>query len=168
MPDFVESQPLFDIPVYRCSEGEYGKEFSEIERRYMGRFDERGAPISYSKIHQQFMETHWYPWKFNEIIGYIHLHVEHSPTVRIKIDGDLFYVNVKRIGRGFKGKMFGIGKIFEHFVYEKNTSRQIYEGLVTGLEKLSHHRPLEKRYLYLEDFRRIGSLVDWRKLIGLE
>src|SRR5574341_807400 len=128
-PGFVQSKPLFDIPIYRCSETEYGKEFSEIEHRYMQGFDSEGAPISYAKIKKQFMETYWYPWKFNEIIGYIHLHVEHSPTVRVKIDGDLFYVKAKRIAKGVKSKILGMGKIYEYFVYPSSTSRQIYEGL---------------------------------------
>ena len=122
MIDFVESKPLFDIPIYRCSEGKYGKEFSETERRYMQQFDRETAPISYAKIKSQFMETYWYPWKFNEIVGYIHLHVEHSPKIRVKIDGDLFYVKAKRIVKGGKGKIFGMVKS-TNILFIQNTHR---------------------------------------------
>jgi hypothetical protein len=159
---------LFDIPVYRCSEIEYAKEFAKQKQRYMQSFDKETTPQTYDKVEKSFIQTYWYPWKFNEVIGYVHLTVAGSPELRLKIAGDLFYVSAKRTVKGGKDKIFYRGKIYEHFVWPKHTSQQIYADLLEGFEKLSKRRYLNKRYLYLEDFRRIGPSTNWRQVLGLE
>jgi hypothetical protein len=97
-----------------------------------------------------------------------HLTFDGSPKSRIKIVGDLFYPRAKRIVRGGKGRVFGTGKIYEHFVWPQHTSQQIYKDLLCSLEGLSKKRPLDKRYLYLEDFCRFGPVINWRQIFGFE
>jgi hypothetical protein len=153
---------IIDIPVYRCTEVTHATEMENQRGRWLKGFDQQTAPQTYARVERRWEQEYWYPWKFNEIVGYIRLY--HTGWRQVK--GDLHYVRAKRIVKGGKSKIYYRCKIFEHRASEKHTSRAIYEDLLRGLERLTARRSLQQHYLDLEAFRKFGPLIDWRQLLG--
>ena len=153
---------IIDIPVYRCTEARHATEMESQRRRWLKDIDQQTAPQTYARVERWWQQEYWYPWKFNEIVGYIRLY--HTGWLQVK--GNLYYVRAKRIVKGSKSKIYYCCKIFEHRASETHTSRAIYEDLFYDLEHLTAQRPLQQRYLDLEAFRKFGPLIDWRQLLG--
>jgi hypothetical protein len=154
-------EAIIDIPVYRCTEKMHSIEMANQRERWLKGFDQNTVPQTYALVERRFEQEYWYPWKFNEIVGYIRLY--HTGWLQVK--GNLYYVRAKRIVKGVKSKIYYHCKIFEHRASPKQTSRAIYEDLLFGLERLTKRKPLQQRYLDLEAFRKFGPLMDWRQLI---
>ena len=156
------SNYIFDIPVYRCDEMTHHKEYEKIKERKLKPFSKDDTPLAYTNMKQWVEQEYGYPWKFNEIVGYLRLFIHGN-----RIKGDLHHIKVRYPRRGTKGKIFYQGKVFEYTPKLSDTSLMIYEGLLDSLRQLKHP-PLHRRYLELEEFVKYGKFVDWRNLIEAE
>jgi hypothetical protein len=154
-------EAIIDIPVYRCTEKMHAIETEKQRERWLKGFDQNTVPRTYALVERRFEREYAYPWKFNEIVGYVCLYREGEFHVK----GNLHYVRAKRIVKGVKSRIYYHCKIFEHRASPKQTSRAIYEDLLFGLERLTKRKPLQQRYLDLEAFRKFGPLMDWRQLM---
>lgn len=162
---------LFDIPIYRCTIERHSQEMEIKKKNYMIL-----PKIQDSKIYQEalkrrmisFEERCWYPWKYNEIIGWISVYLDES-----KVRGDLWFVR-QRISRLLKKKRFLYrADIFEWPLFfwsdiHNMTSEQVFEDLKeTILKFIKDHRVLKnsKYYIDFTCFNNVGRLIDWKSLL---
>jgi len=154
---------ILDIPIYRCSSQTHEKEMSEEKRKLIEFCKVEEGTDSYSIISQSFDRDKWYPWRYNEIIGWIQIILNRS-----KLIGELWFVK-NRISRKLKSKRFFYqGKAFECFLqnYKDNTEiakhvfnslKEYYLGSING----------KKRYIDLEDVEFKLTMIDWQLAIKL-
>ena len=85
---------FFEIPIYRCTLDAH-TEFIAREKdsylRYVGA-DPINTPDSYASALASFERERWYPWRFNEVVGWIRLYRYGS-----QIRGELWFVRSKRL-----------------------------------------------------------------------
>ena len=156
------SNYIFDIPVYRCDEITHSKEYEEIKTKKLLSFNKDTTPLAYTSMEQWIEQEYWYPWKFNEIVGYLRLFIDGH-----RIKGDLHHIKARKLRRGTSGKIFYYSKIFEYTPNLSDASLIIYNNLLNNL-RLLKHPPLHRRYLDLDGFIKYGKFVDWRKLLDAQ
>jgi hypothetical protein len=151
----------FEIPIYRCNQDTHTKEMESQLKEYTNEEIKEVAPESYQHWINYFHRSMWYPWKFNEAIGWICLYIFGS-----QIRGDYFLITSKRIGKGTRNKRFKFyGKAFEHSLPRNLSSSEIYQEITIALNMLKKNRPFKNRYLDLSSFETIGQFVDWVSLV---
>lgn len=153
---------FFEIPVYRCNQDTHAKEMKNKEIEYTIEEYKETAPSSYQNMINYFNDTIWYPWKYNEIIGWIYLYV-----MGTQLRGEYYFTTAKRIGKGINKKKFKYcGKAFEHSLTCTDSSNEIFKEILTVLEKVNKNEtPFKKRYLDLRTFKTVGEFVDWKNLV---
>ena len=155
-------QYYFEIPVYRCDPDTHTKEMKIKEKEFTVEEYKETAPISYQNILNHFHHTICYPWKYNEVIGWICLYI-----MGTQIRGDYYFTSAKRIGKGIRKKKFiYFGKAFEHSLPRNLSSDEIYQELIDVLERINkNERPFKNRYIDLDSLKTIGEFVNWEKLV---
>jgi GNAT superfamily N-acetyltransferase len=108
-----------------------------------------------------FDRAKWYPWRYNEIVGYIRL-----VTRRSEIVGELFLRDAKRLAGRPTARFLYKGDLFLVYVRPEWTNaqilQQIHEELIAFLRS---DRTLRRRVLDTEVLLSIGPFVDWRGLV---
>ena len=156
---------IYDLPVYRLKQDVYYKDRedwlekhlpdSEFMREYYAKNPER-------RIHakQHADDASWGPWDFNEIIGYVRLHI-----VGTQIRGEYWCHEAKRYTRTRR-------KIFKwqsnKLVTEMNlpvasTNRAIGMVIDDYIEACSQELP--GRYIDSARFEAISPHMNWKSLI---
>jgi len=166
--DIVRSSPgdeklCFEVPIYRCSEDKYADEMAKEKARCLGplnRLREK-APQSYATAERRFDENEWYPWPYNEAIGWIQISVHGT-----EIKGELYFVKAKKIRRSISKRFHWTGEFFQIDVFPNDSSTKIYNTICAELDKFRSERPYRKRHVDTEAFRNIGPFVDWRRLVN--
>ena len=156
---------VFDIPIYRCTIEKHARELQEEKKKFLSPLFKYGPEIvhsqSYAFQQNYFDREKWYPWYFNEIVGWIRLF-----TLEDQIKGELWFVKAQRIRKGLKKKrMYYVGEAFRLWRFPKKSSTQIYEKLCSILDRVRTEKPLKGRYVDMELFHSIGPHVDWKKLL---
>jgi hypothetical protein len=103
--------------------------------------------------------------RFNEIIGYIEVHIVGS-----QLRADYWFTDKSRIvlGSRSKGHLTWRGKLLEkHFPpYRELGSSTIFESFRKSLQRaVGESDRLRKRYVDFTAFDRCGPFVDWSSLI---
>jgi hypothetical protein len=135
---------------------------TEYKTRLLGppsRFREKAK--SYAAAERRFDEKEWYPWPYNEVIGWIQISVCGS-----EIKGDLYFVDSKKIRRGIKKCFRWTAELFQIEVFPNDSSTKIYNAICAELDEFRSEMPYRKRYLHTEAFGDIGPFVDWRGLVN--
>lgn len=162
----ISEKYFFEIAVYKSKEDVYNSEMERERQEYLSKLmasrDE--APDSYAFAEKWFDEKNWYPWRYNQIIGWLRLYI-----LGTQVRAEYFFIDAKRITRRIKDKKFlWCGKAFELNFDLPNSSSTIYSGICKALKGLSKKHPFKKGYIDLEAFYQIGPFVNWRTLIGLD
>lgn len=152
----------FEIPIYRCDLGTHTKEMKAKEKEFTIEEYKDSAPISYQNMIDHFHRDIWYPWKYNEVIGWICLYI-----MGTQIRGDYYFTSAKRIGKGIRKKRFNYyGKAFEHSLTRNLSSNEIYQEIINELEHLNkNNKSFKNRHIDLKSFKIIGEFVDWKLLV---
>lgn len=162
---------FLEIPIYRCDQNQHTKETEKERKNHIAsRF--RFAPELPQKIYKE-LRTHaendfnvhlWYPWRYNEIVGWIRLCADGT-----RIVGELWYIKAKTIRRRLVKKEFFYTsmKFIELNVHSNDSSEEIFKKICTELEQLNSKRLLKKRYMDIDIFNTIGPFIDWRQLLAL-
>lgn len=154
---------FFYVPVYRCSFDKFSSDFENWKNMELEKIAElkNTAPGTY-EISKNIIEKHFYPWYFNEVIGWISLFV-----LGEQIRGDYFFIPNKRINKGIIKKKFNCyGKAFEISIYRNEDSHIIFNKVRDAINELSAESPFKKRHIDLQTFDRTFKFVDWRKLLN--
>jgi len=158
---------FFDIPIYRCPIEKHTGEMEKEKQRLLDLGVQNGneIPESYaSDVKRYFHNWVWYPWRYNEIIGWIRLYV-----LKQQIRGEYWFIRAKLIRKNSRRKgIYHSGKAFECDFHPDQPAAKIYEEICCELERLSNEEPFKGRYLDLEAFHNIGPFVNWRQLMGFD
>jgi tRNA G26 N,N-dimethylase Trm1 len=161
---------FFEIPIYRCDQNQHTKEIEEERKNYIAnRF--QFAPELSQEINKQIRTSAendfnihlWYPWRYNEVVGWIRLCADGT-----RIVGELWYIKAKTIRRRLVKKEFLCitMKIIELNVHSNDSSKEIFNKISTELEQLNSIRLLKKRYIDIDIFKTIGPFIDWCQLLA--
>ncbi len=160
---------LVDIPIYRCSVEKHTQELDEAKKkRLQYLIDLHGPKVknsnSYEWIGNDFDRRSWYPWRYNEVIGWIRIY-----ALGDQARGELWFTNAKRIRSDLKNKkIFYIGKAFEMAVFKSQSSKDIFNAICEELVLQEKVAPIKGRYLDKDMFYRIGKFINWRQIFGME
>jgi hypothetical protein len=152
----------FEIPIYRCNQDTHIKEMKANEAEFTVEEYKESAPKSYQNLINIFHRAIGYPWKYNEVIGWICLYIMGN-----QIRGDYYFISARRIGKGIRKKRFNYcGKAFEHYLPKNLSSSEIFQEIVKELERLNkNEKPFRNRHIDLKSFKIIGEFVDWKLLV---
>jgi|GEM_PF-4496923 len=167
---------FFDIPIYRCSPEVLEEEFETAKRKYVDNAKKavKEPDASFDELlENHFVNENWYPWHYNEIIGWLELYAMIDEQ-RIRIGANIYFINNLRICRsnkrriitpyGFRkdgSKRFHSPVIFEFQLTEPYDNKTIFEKLTGALENLMNRAVFKSRYVELNKFFEIGRFVDW-------
>lgn len=160
---------FFDVPVYRLVEEKY---YSDQNRFVEGilfppddpnsenrRKKERENPSVHAGARDRLGQSYGGCWRYNEIIGYIRLHLLGS-----QIRGEYFSVTKTRVVRTRK-------KVLEYQTHKlapeidipaTATSSDIYELVIEYVNRCK--REIKERFIDSELLEFVGQYVNWQKL----
>lgn len=151
---------FFDIPVYRISpeayqailEAKHAGLETDVHHRFLK------ANLALPVHDRALIDSLGGSWMYNEIVGYIRLHLIGS-----QIRGEYFEKSNLRVSRKvqFKYKTHKLAPELELPLTKKNAD--IYSVILQYLQSCKHELP-KKRYLDTSIVETIGSLVNWKKL----
>lgn len=164
---------FFEIPIYRCSPEKHNKETDDMHEEAIRFFDVQKRMLPEhdfsDNIERRFLRL-YSPYDYNEVIGWIRLYI-----LGTQIRGRYYFESdpknpelyKTRINRGIRKKRFiDCGKAFEMSTYKDQTSTEIFSDLLEELERLNKEEsPFKKRYLDLEQLKKMGPFVDWKYLV---
>jgi hypothetical protein len=118
------------------------------------------APESYQAAVNAFHNGMWYPWNYNEIVGYLNLYI-----MGTQFRADSWFITKKRINKGIIKKTFKYsGKEFEKYIPKEFSSREIFEFILKQINALNL-KSYKRFHFDLRAFKVIGSFVNWTSLI---
>jgi hypothetical protein len=154
---------LLDIAIYRCTRDRHASQLEAAKARFASAF--RGADAIADRKRKElrdfFDRAKWYPWRYNEIVGYIRL-----VTRRSEVVGELFLRDAKRLASRPTARFLYKGDLLLMYVRPEWTNVQILQQIREELTALlrSDGR-LRRRALDTEVLLSIGPFVDWRGLV---
>jgi hypothetical protein len=157
--------PIFEVPMYWCSDDDFSRRYTRDLKAYMDRFErEISLPLSRStrmNLEDSFWRRYVAPWKFNQIVGWLTIYILGS-----QVRADVWFVNAKRFGRKLRKKHFSLfGKAFEVHTRPTETSATIFASLLEELRDYEKSHSWRRVVLDLECLQNLGPLVNWRRLI---
>ena len=156
-------QTFSEIPIYRCSPDKHESWFVGEKKKSLLPFEATRdtAPESLAISKQWFDEWHWYPWRYNEVIGWLRLY-----ALGGQIRAELWFVKAKRIVRETRKRIFFVGKAFEISFRSTDQNPEIGELVLRTLRDLKRQPLYRKRYVDLECFELVAKHLDWQGLLG--
>ncbi|HEY0244977.1 MAG TPA: hypothetical protein VGC01_05395 [Mucilaginibacter sp.] len=164
----TENNSLFEIPVYRVSPTVFEKELNAKADKYMlanplssyeQYHDKKTAKDKFDALRQWYKSHVGYPWKFNEIIGYVLLNID-----RDIFSGELFLNEKKRIFQNSSGKIVYKTEAFRFDVIHSMTNKEIFHKILSELQSLNTKDNTRGRFIDTNRFETIGKFVNWRSL----
>jgi hypothetical protein len=151
---------FFDIPVYRCSQDKHSAEMDSEKCRFLGRLQRTSTAEINDDLERLFDREVSYPWRFNDIIGWIRLFVL-GPQLR----GELWWNRTTRqVKRGRKRFSFD-GEAFELNLLNVNDSTEIVRLILERLNSLNRHFLFKGRYIDLSLFMNLSPYINWQSLM---
>jgi hypothetical protein len=159
----VHERYFLDIPIYRCPIDKHTKELEDKQNRFLDKMLEPkdSASESYKNAKLWWNESKWYPWKFNEIIGWLRLFV-----LTRQIRGQLWYSKTKRIYPRSNDIIYLMGNVFEHTFSQEQSDSEISLEVTAELIEFQKRKSMKGRFLDLECYSSIESSINWHKLLG--
>jgi len=166
----IEHNSLFEIPIYRISPTSFD---SELEKKLdrltfpnpLSSFEEHYAPEKAKEKYQEYRDKHQsdiaYPWKFNEIIGWILLNIDSDI-----FSGELFLKKGERIGKSSRRRISHKDEAFRFDVTQQMTNMDIYSRVMTNLKNLKGQGILKKRFIDMNRFETVGKYLNWKKMFA--
>ena len=158
---------IIDIPVYRCKPEVFE---AEVEQERAEWLSDPGLPEESRKGLWQYYDKRHGPWKYNQIIGWLHLRF--SPS---QVRASIFWVvnesgeRMNRIRRRICHKQFLYQDqtVIAEFSGMQLSSLEIFDLILTGLKELENEKPFKGRYIDIGCLQEIGRFVDWRSFLDL-
>jgi hypothetical protein len=159
----ITNQYFLDIPIYRCQLEKHTKELATKKTQFLAPLLKTKdiAPVSYSNAELWWSEKKWYPWKFNEIIGWLRLFVFSN-----QIRGELWRTRTKRIFPKSNSVIFYVGNVLEHAFIQEQSDSEISDEVTAELLLFQKRKNMKGRFLDLECYYSLISNIDWHKILG--
>lgn len=150
---------IFNIPIYRTSIDKFEE---ELKKDKLKKEDFKQIDWNYVERMNYILDTLWFPWKFNEIIGYIRISL-----TRTDIEGALYLGNYKRIRRNYQNRKIKYQNTLFRINYTSlRKSTEIFEILKKEIEKIvKQEHSLKNRYVDIDSYESIAKYIDWQKVI---
>ena len=159
MTGSADERFFFEIPIYRCEEAKHRAEMEKMKSDCLRPFANLSQE-AYVRAERRFDEDVRYIWRYNEVVGWVHLSVR-GPEIK----GELYFVKSKRIRRGIRKQFHWAGEIFAIDTYPEDSSAAIYEKICAELERFRAEPRYRRWYLDCEAFSNIGLFVKWREMV---
>jgi hypothetical protein len=169
---------FFQIPIYRCDKEKHKKEMEDDKTRYLKPVIEicgnrEASTAKYAEVY--FYEKYWYPWNYNEVVGWLDLYAFINPE-RARVGAYIWYVDYGKIPKRMSKKKFllqGGGRFHKPYVFEIEfgkpyISSVILAALTEQLEALRKNPKFKKRFIDLERFYELGPHVDWDSFLNFK
>lgn len=158
-------QYFFEVGIYRCPIEQHTEELARDREKYLEPYKATKslAPESYESAGHHFDRAYWYPWRYNDAIGWLRLY-----RLGSQIRGELWFADAKRITRGMKKRFFYRDKAFELWFYPSQSEEEIRTEVLTELKRIGCEPPVKGRYLDLQCFLVTSPMIRWRALLGFE
>lgn len=157
---------FFEIPIFRCTSEQFVNEVKVDMQKRIAYYKSGNEDIAdklaainydYEKLARAGVEFPSY--RYSELVGIIRLF-----AITGQIRGELYFINNKRISKGFKNKAWSLRgkKIFELRMRRSDTNKSIFERILKQVTKYqSKSKILSKRYIDMECFKTIGENIDF-------
>ena len=160
----VDGKTLFELPIYRVSEEQYYKSFSE-------HYEKRKIPhnnlLYEESLNQNLRKDFGGDWKYNEIVGYLRFYkyVDYS----IYINCFYYKVNKKRITKTRTKQFIPIDDtLYKIIIIYLYGNQQIAKKITEMVDWCSTLPAVHKRYIDREIFDNTVNCIDWRVLLELD
>jgi len=157
---------FFDIPVFRCSLEEWGKERS-AENLKLAKQIKRTEDVTAKDIKnaEDWNRGSFSSYRYSDLVGIIRLYAMPG-----QIRAETFFVTNKRLVRNQKNKRWSyLGKLLEFMVFPEMTNGEIYDWTLKKIKRVSKEESyLKKRFVEIECFETTGPFIDYKKLTGLK
>jgi hypothetical protein len=152
---------VITVPIYRCTIEQHSSEMAGAKEQLVKSCLAEENAESRGKIETAFNQGRWYPWKYNEIVGWVCLEISGN-----KLTGTLWYIEQKVSAKLIKKRYFYQGKVFEVFLnylhIQHEIAEEIYEAFAEWWKKSIYAK---QRYLDIDGLRASLSFIDWPRVI---
>ena len=150
---------VINIPIYRTTIEQFDKEFKNDKLR---KEDFEQILWNYVDRMNYIKELNWFPWEYNEIIGFIRL----SCTLT-EIEGALFLMNYKRIIRNFIPRKIRYQKTLFHVDYSNFTDNSSFTEILRKeiINVAKNESSIKRRCIDILSFENFAKYYDWGNLI---
>ena len=160
-----QSNCFFEVPIYRCSLGDHAAALEHEQARYLGPLEAllHTEPHQYEMARRRFQADRGYPWRYNEVVGWIRLYV-----LGDQIRGDVWLAEEKRLTRRGPRSFRCRGKAIEIQLWPEDLSHVIFGKILSEISALRKQLLFRRRHIDVACLQQIGPFIDWRRLLGLD
>ena len=157
---------LCSIPIYRCTESVFYEERDRELAAYLKLFKETDDDEYWKEYYtRDFFAAKTYSFRHNEVVGYIDLIVNNS-----KITFELYFINTKKIRRGFKKtNMIFIQKLgeFSASLYKTQSNQEIGGSIEHALNTyMSDLKLLKNRHIDKNNLKQLlTESLNWKNIL---
>lgn len=154
---------IIDIPIYRCTMEAHRGALAQARDRFAGSYpgNDQQAEGKREQLAAWWDKAHWYPWRFNEVVGYLAVMAR-----RREIVGELFWREDKRIVGRPKGRLLYDRESLYLYVDPSWESKDIFDALNQAIGDLPKHKKrLRRRFIDTEILAGIGPDLNWKALV---
>jgi len=154
---------FFDIAIYRCTPELHQLEMEKEKNKLVESlcYSKEEAPVSYKNAIRGWEDRNWYPWRYNEVVGWIRLYIDGD-----SIKGEYYFIKMKRISKELRKKIYyWQGGAIEIHIELLDSSEDIFLKICNEIEELKKERPFKGRFIDMECFKSIGPYVNWKRLV---
>ena len=159
---------IFEIPIYRCSAAQFVDKMERDTKKHLKWLEQTSgatrdaAPRTFKISEKYFRDTYGGPWQYNQVIGWLQICAFNKI-----ISGELWFIDAKRIYQKLTSKHYvKRGTVFELDHCNDKSSEAIYQMILAEIETIRRKPPFAKRHLDLTLLQRLGTVIDWQKLIN--
>ncbi|MBI5098795.1 MAG: hypothetical protein HZB30_06105 [Nitrospirae bacterium] len=151
---------LFEVPIYSCTINEHKEKMKMLKKQFLKCLE--GNTESYEKFSNYFDRERWFPWQYNETIGWIEIFICGS-----QVRGEYWFVK-ERISKKLKKKHFqNKGKLFEYSPSDDSASSgKIFQELLDTIKSVIKESHVKKYYVDFSKFENTGKLLNWSMLLN--
>lgn len=148
------------IPIYRCAIEHHSSEMEDDKKRLVKSCRAEEDSELKRIIENSFDRDTWYPWRYNEIVGWVRLELSGN-----KLTGELWYVKNKVSRKLIKKRYYYQGKAFEVFLNHINSQSEIAEAVFHSfIEWWKTSMYFKQRYIDINELRTGLSFIDWSRV----
>ena len=155
---------VFEIPIYRLNNEDFETELDNYITKQIPFTKEEltrmsGKKNAYENMFQELKSINDYNWKFNEIVGWLTLHLNHEVVF-----GEIFLKDAKRINKNSSKKIKFHDCGFKIRFDQNRSNKELFDQISEKIDELSKSKLLKKRHIDKLKFETIGPFIDWKKL----
>lgn len=155
---------VFEIPIYRLNSVNFEIELDKyVHNQIPFTKDDleniNGKKNAYDNLFEELKTLNGYNWKFNEIAGWITLHLNQEI-----IFGEIFLKDTKRFRKNSTKKIKFYDCGFKIKFQKEQSNKEIFDDILNEINILALSNLLKNRHVDKLKFETIGPYVDWKNL----